>query len=163
MAIFTVHRPPDADGHDGAERTVFIRERMSWLALIFGPLWILWHRLWLVFVLWALAVGTIVAVDLLASPIAATILAVLFALWFALVANDARRWTLERNGWTLAGIVHADDADDAERHYFARLAAREAPRARGQAPVETEPRAAGRTVIPGGGLPPVVGFPEARV
>lgn len=159
MAIYTVHAPPAGGTHaEDADRMVFVPERGSWIALVAAPIWILWHRLWTVFLLWLLAMVACDLVAIFADPIAGLVLAVLFTLWFALVANDARRWTLERRGWTLAGIVHAHDRDDAERHFFQKLAARLGPAARAPDPRPTAPR----TVIPGGGLPPVVGFPEAR-
>ena len=51
MLTFTVHEPPDppADRIDRAEKLVFIKDGFSWIAAVFGPLWMIFHRLW-----WAL-------------------------------------------------------------------------------------------------------------
>ena len=49
MAVFTVHAPA---GAANADATVFVREGFSWSAFSFGPLWLLWNRLWLAFGLW---------------------------------------------------------------------------------------------------------------
>lgn len=177
MAIWTVHAPPDGDSRlDDAERAVFIRERISWMALLFGPLWILRHRLWRVLVGWALAVAAIVTLGVQVNAIAGTVLFWLFWLWFAIVANDARRRTLERRGWELVGLIHAGGHDEAERLYFNKVHEKAAPawarvpeaRAAGNAPsgpaaAGTPDPAATRPVVPGGGaLPPIVGFTETR-
>ena len=51
MLTFTVHEPPDppADRIDRAEKLVFVKDGFSWAAALFGPLWMIFHRLW-----WAL-------------------------------------------------------------------------------------------------------------
>ena len=48
MPTFTVHEPPNppADRIDRAERLVFVKDGFSWLAAVFGPVWLLAHRLW---------------------------------------------------------------------------------------------------------------------
>src|SRR5260221_8049135 len=45
---------PQAGNHtpEEAERVVFLREKFSWPAFVFGPLWLLWNRLWLGFAFW---------------------------------------------------------------------------------------------------------------
>ena len=48
MAVYTVHAPPAGSGTrlEAAERFVLVRDRFSWPAFWFGPVWMLWHRLW---------------------------------------------------------------------------------------------------------------------
>ena len=59
MAVYTVHEPPlkryetDAD----PERFVFVREGFSFWAFLFGPLWMLRHRMWVEFIAYLLLVG----------------------------------------------------------------------------------------------------------
>ena len=51
MAVYTVHEPLPRDGARSApepERFVFVRDGFSFWALLFGPLWMLRHRMWLV-------------------------------------------------------------------------------------------------------------------
>ena len=52
MSIYTVHEPPlkaDQSTPD-PDRFVFVRDGFSFWAFLFAPLWMLRHRLWLVFV-----------------------------------------------------------------------------------------------------------------
>lgn len=163
MAIYTVHAPPEglsaAEAHD---RTQLIREGFSWAALIFQPFWILWHRLWWVLAGW---VAALVAIAVLArfSPGSAAVIQPLFLLWFAIVAADARRWTLERRGWRLVGVVHAGRAEEAERRWFDGMAASAEMTRRMAASPQPPAITTQRTVVPSGGnLPPVVGFTGAR-
>src|SRR5258708_18763396 len=50
MTVYMVFEPPrrGADPVKHAERIVFVRDRFTWSAFLFAPLWMLWHRLWLV-------------------------------------------------------------------------------------------------------------------
>lgn len=53
MTVYTVlEPPPSGDDLRDAERVAFVRDGFSWLALLFPLLWLLWHRMWLVLVLW---------------------------------------------------------------------------------------------------------------
>jgi hypothetical protein len=50
MAVYTVHEPsptPEESAPD-PERFIFVRDGFSFAAFLFGPLWMLWHRMWLV-------------------------------------------------------------------------------------------------------------------
>ena len=50
MAIYTVHQPPlkKYESAPDPDRFAFVRDGFSFWALIFGPLWMLRHRMWLV-------------------------------------------------------------------------------------------------------------------
>ena len=48
---------------------------------------------------------------------------ILFAFWFALEANGLRRWTLERRGYVLVGVVEGRTLEEAERRFFAEAGA----------------------------------------
>ena len=53
MATFLVFEPADgARTQQNAERVLFLRERFSVFAFVFGPLWLLRHKLWLGFLIW---------------------------------------------------------------------------------------------------------------
>jgi len=49
MPVFTVHAPVDALRRADTDRFVFVRDGFHFWAFVFGPLWLIWHRLW-----WAL-------------------------------------------------------------------------------------------------------------
>ena len=52
MTTYMVFEPPAdrGDRAERAERIVFVPDRFSWGAFLLAPLWMLWRRLWLVFV-----------------------------------------------------------------------------------------------------------------
>jgi hypothetical protein len=55
MSVYTVHEPPLRAGAAASdvERFAFVRDGFSWWAFLFAPLWMLRHRMWLVFVCYA--------------------------------------------------------------------------------------------------------------
>ncbi len=61
MRVWTVHVPLPADDAGGGRRRprrpgpVLVREGFSWGAFLFGPFWLLAHRLWLPALLWFVA------------------------------------------------------------------------------------------------------------
>jgi hypothetical protein len=84
---------------------LLVPEGFGWAALLFGPLWLLAHRLW-----WPAAALFVASALLgLVSPWAAAGLQVVFAF----EAQDIRRWALARQGWQAAGVVAAPDAEAA--------------------------------------------------
>ena len=50
MATYTVHEPRPRKGQSStqAERFVFVRDGFYFWAFVLGPIWMLWHRMWLV-------------------------------------------------------------------------------------------------------------------
>jgi hypothetical protein len=105
MRVFTVHTPPAGHAAAGEAMPLLVPERFSWAALLFGPLWLLAHRLW-----WPAAalLGASMLLGLLSPWAAAGV-----QLVFAFEAEDVRRWALARQGWTVAGVVAAADAERA--------------------------------------------------
>ena len=64
MPVFTVHEPPPREGDDAAaatDRFVFVRDRFSIWAFLFGPLWMIWRRLWLVLLIYLVAMAALQA------------------------------------------------------------------------------------------------------
>jgi hypothetical protein len=125
MAVFTVHAPSDAAA--GPARTAFVREAFSWAAFLAAPLWLAAHRAWLALVLWCLGFLAVVAVAAIldASPAAMSLALLAFGLLFGLEAPAVRQRVLRRRGFRHVASVVADDAEGAERAFFA--ASRTAP------------------------------------
>jgi Protein of unknown function (DUF2628) len=123
MAVYSVFEPPErgGDATEHAGEFVFVRDGFSFPAFLFGPLWMLWHRLWLV------VIGYIIAVALLEIAIrlagggagVESSAALLFAVLVGLEAASLQRWTLTWRAWRDRGIVVADDLEAAERRFFA--------------------------------------------
>jgi hypothetical protein len=122
MSIYTVHEPPSKP--DGStpdpDRFVFVRDGFSFWAFLLGPLWMLRHRLWLVFVGYVIvAVALQVGLRLIGASSGVIItVSLLLALLVGFEAATLRRFTLARRRWKNVGIVVADDLESAERRFF---------------------------------------------
>jgi hypothetical protein len=122
MSSYTVHEPSLRAGTPAPEpeRYVFVRDGFSFWAFLFGPLWMLRHRMWLVLLLY----GVIYAAVALAIAIADAsgfiigLIVFLIALLVGLEAGTLRRFTLHRRGWKNVGVVTGEDREDAERRFF---------------------------------------------
>ena len=146
MTTYTVLAPRDP------ARTQFVPDRFSRAAFIFGPLWLLWHRVWrgligyatvLVLVTWATRWFQL-------PPAALSITLALLALFLGFEGPALRRAALERRGFRLADIVVSPNREHAESVFFERW--RDEPEA---PPAPPPARGAART-------PDVLGlFPEA--
>jgi hypothetical protein len=120
MTMFTVLAPKAVAGKPADLSTmVFVKEGFCWPALFFPEIWMIFRKLWLVLVLDLVAV---VAIAFLAANIDGPLpflVLLLYRLWFALEANNFRRWTLEWRGFRLVGVVEGRDRDEAELRFFA--------------------------------------------
>jgi hypothetical protein len=120
MSVYTVHAPPADARPAGPDRFMFVRDGFSFWAFLLGPVWMLWHGLWLVLVGY---VGLVIALQVALHAIGASgtirlAVAVLLALLLGLEAATLRRFTLARRRWTSAGTVIGDDLEAAERRFF---------------------------------------------
>ena len=123
MAVYTVHQPPlkKYEAAPDPERFAFVRDGFSFWAFLFGPLWMLRHRMWLV--LRRLHRGRRrdagracgwSARRAAASAFAAFMLALLVGM----EAGTLRRFTLGRRRWRNVGTIVGDDRDTVERRFF---------------------------------------------
>jgi Protein of unknown function (DUF2628) len=122
MAIYTVLEPPlkRREARRGPDRFAFVRDGFHFWAFLFAPLWMLWHRLWLVFVGFVVATLALqLGLHALGVGSGGRLLAyALLALLVGLEAGTLRRRTLVRRGWREAGIVSGDTPEAAERRFF---------------------------------------------
>jgi hypothetical protein len=122
MAVYTVHEPRlsnDATAAPEPERFVFVRDGFSFAALLFGPLWMLRHRMGLVLLGYGAVVAALsLVLHLHASAGVGTIVWALVALLLGFEAGTLRRFTLGRRGYRNIGIVVGDDLELAERRFF---------------------------------------------
>jgi Protein of unknown function (DUF2628) len=121
MPVFTVHAPVDAVRRADSDRFVFVRDGFHFWAFLFGPLWFVWHRLWLALVAYLVIIAGVAGlmVGLRTGADAQGIVVLIVALLTGYEAANARRWTLSRGWWRELGVVVADDAESAERRFFA--------------------------------------------
>ena len=59
MPVFTVHAPIAISGTTNTDEFVFVRDGFHFWAFLFGPLWLLWHRLWVMLAVYAVIVVAI--------------------------------------------------------------------------------------------------------
>ena len=129
MATYAVFEPPVkeqsagmADALTHAERFRFVRDGFSWLAFLFGPVWMLVHRLWLAFVGYVVLIG-VIAVGATVFGIAegaVTLASLVLALLIGFEAATLRRRKLLWKRWRDLGVVVANDRETAERRFFDR-------------------------------------------
>jgi hypothetical protein len=145
MAVYSVHLP-EKDAANVSE-AAFVREGFSAGAFFFGPLWLLWRRLWLWAVLWLagfLVVSGLTAAGVLSSS-ARLALVFLAQLLLGLEANRLLEKRLWRKGFNLIEIIAAPARDLAEMAFFRQFGAGEAIAAgvaAGAAPAIRPPRGA---------------------
>jgi hypothetical protein len=127
MPVYTVHEPRKLTGNPvrDAERFQFVRDGFHFSAFLLGPVWMLFRRMWLVFVLYVIAMMAIFfGMTALRVPAEAQFVAgLLIALLIGFEAGTLRRFTLRR--WRNVGSVVGIDRDDAERRFFEAWVARE--------------------------------------
>jgi hypothetical protein len=158
MRVYSVHEPPvrGLDPLPDAERFVFVRDGFYFRAFLFAPLWMLWHRMWLVLLCYVIGSAVLETALVLvgATPADVTVVALLISLLVGLEASTLRRFTLNRRGWKNVGIASGDGLEDAERRFFETWA-HELPsqRAVPMAPPPTPPPASG-------GAPPLPRAPQ---
>ena len=164
MPTYTVHQPRARKGEttSAPERFVFVRDGFHFWAFVLSPLWLLRYRLWLVFAIY-LAVSILLGIGLRLTGAGSTVqflAGLLVALMIGFEAATFRRWKLTRRGWKMLGFVVGEDAETAERRFFAEWSKAANERAIAP-PAAPEPRSA----MPGWRAPPppsgVIGlFPE---
>ena len=99
---------------------VVVKEGFNWPAFLFNIFWALWHRHWLA----ALSLFVIHLVIFIVSKIIGLTLADQAALtlgWLAIVgmlANDVRRYYVDRDGFVEDGIAAGKTSDDALYDYL---------------------------------------------
>jgi hypothetical protein len=122
MSVYTVHEPPLLPGEAAAdpERFAFVRDGFYFWAFLLTPLWMLWRRMWLVFVIAIALVAVLDAAAILLGASSATVFVInaLISLLAGIEGATLRRWTLARRGWKNVGIVIGDDLESAERRFF---------------------------------------------
>ena len=128
MPVFTVHMPFAGTGDSAAaEKSVFVRDGFHFWAFVFGPLWLLVHRLWLATVIYLIVLaGLEVALSVLHVPTDIRLLVmVLIGLLMGFEAASVWRWSFSRGRWHEVGLVVANDRESAERRFFDAWVARQ--------------------------------------
>jgi hypothetical protein len=122
MIIYTVHEPqrPAESIEARADGVVFVKEGFTLWGFIFGPLWLLYNRLWFEFIGALVLSGTLAAVlvELGLKQQAAGIVDLLLALIIGFEGNDLLRWNLKRKGYAFLASVVGRSRLECERRFF---------------------------------------------
>jgi hypothetical protein len=122
MSVYTVHQPPlrAADATPDPERFVFVRDGFYVWAFLLSVLWMLWHRMWLVLLIYVVVVVGVETVlrYVGVSGFVLSIVGLLISLLVGIEAGTLRRFALARRGWKSVGVVSGDNHEDAERRFF---------------------------------------------
>jgi hypothetical protein len=140
MPVYTVHAPFRADKavRNGTDRLVFVRDGFHVWAFLLGPVWLLWHRLWLALVGYVavITLSEVALSQLRAGAGARFVVMLLVALLMGFEAASLWRWTLSRRHWRQIDIVVADNEEAAERRFFDRWTAQQRDLANDQMAVD---------------------------
>ena len=113
--IFTSIMPENA-----SERPIFIEEKFSYFALIFGLLWLLYHKIWLPSLV-LLVIKIIIFIGI-RQGIVDNYLAYSLELIVAFtVASFAKTWYiqhLKRNNYKLESVMIAESLDEAKLRFY---------------------------------------------
>jgi uncharacterized protein DUF2628 len=122
MAVYTVHQPQlkKYEAAPDPVRFAFVRDGFSFWAFLFGPLWMLRHRMWLTLVGYITVVIAIHYCLRLAGASSGSYVfaAFMLALLIGMEAGTLRRYTLTQRGWRNVGTIVGSDRDTAERRFF---------------------------------------------
>lgn len=105
---------------ESADAVRFVREKFYWSALIFTPLWLIWHGLWLAFCGWLVAAVAIASITYAfgLNQTASTVALLLPSLVLAFEGAELRRRKLVRAGFRDGGVAIGETLEDAERRFF---------------------------------------------
>jgi Protein of unknown function (DUF2628) len=123
MPVYTVHAPTAyAADFRATDKFVFVRDGFHFWAMVLGPLWLIWKRLWLALLGWlVLTIALQVAAIELGGGAAAMVIGIIIAVLMGLEASTLQRWTYSRRKWRQLDVVVADDEESAERRFFDRF------------------------------------------
>ena len=157
MASFVVMESPDrADA-------AYVRDGFHIFAFLLPPVWLAWHKLWIEAAVTLAAMLALGALGAWSGLEAATpLLSFIVSIYVGLEAPALRLAALRRRGWHEAGVVDAQNWQEAEiRHLYAG----DADAAEPEAPVVEVPRAsAGNAPARLGGGPALglLSYPGSR-
>src|SRR5438105_3934524 len=150
MPVYTVHAPlASAADFRATDKFIFVRDGFHFWAMVFGPLWLIWKRLWLALLGWIIAIVAleIVLARLGAGSAAIVSADVMVALLMGFEAASLQRWTLSRRNWRQLDVVVADDEETAERRFFDRWTAKQRAFGNDQSAVDRGGAGEGATVL----------------
>lgn len=122
MIIFTVHEPqrPGQTIEARADSIQFVKEGFTIWGFLFGPLWLLYNRLWLAFILTLVVMAGLYGglIEFGLKNQAPPIVDILVSLIIGFEGNNILRWNLQRRGYALLGSVVGRSRLECEQRFF---------------------------------------------
>lgn len=122
VVTYTVHEKPDPapDRLDRGDALLFIKDGFSWLTALFPPLGFISKSLWLATFLYLVVVSAIVVglTHISFDPTWTSILVTALNIYLAFEISSIERWSLERAGWRMLGVVTGRNLADCERRFM---------------------------------------------
>ncbi|MEP3524309.1 MAG: DUF2628 domain-containing protein [Hyphomicrobiales bacterium] len=124
MASYRVFELPHALPQERAagEDVRFIRDCFLFSALIFPAVWLLWHRLWISFVVFILLMTSFIFIADIINPALVVFLNALVGLYLGFEGANLKAIKLKNSGWHEVGVVIANDEEEAEMRFFSKRA-----------------------------------------
>ena len=118
MRTYSVHIR--RHGLDFDRDVVVVKEGFSWPACVFNIFWALWHRHWLAAIaLFMIPLGIAIITNVIGlAPAGQTALSMGWSVIVGMLANDVRRYYLDRDGFVEDGITAGKSPDDALYDYL---------------------------------------------
>lgn len=118
MTTYTVYMPPHDHDENPQDAFRVVPDSKAKLALFFPPLWLAWQRLWLPLMVYFVVMAGLILLGFSGSIIVASYLSALPGLYLLLEGYQLVRKKLENDGWRYAGIVEAENREEAEIRYL---------------------------------------------
>jgi hypothetical protein len=103
-----------------ADALDFVKDGISWAALIVPAFWLIYHRMWIELLVYLAAYGALgwaMTYSQNGSDFLAWI-GIALTFLFAFEANDLRRYALERKGYRQLGVAMGRSRESAELSFF---------------------------------------------
>lgn len=120
MTTYNVYLPPIGSPEEPSDNFRLVADKKAPWALIIPIFWLLYHRLWLPLLGYAVITAAILLLLSYNQHPAIAYLSVLPGFYLLLEGQELVRGKLERMGWQYDGIVEGDDQEEAEIRYIAK-------------------------------------------
>jgi hypothetical protein len=120
MALYSVHLQDNA--LNSIAEAAFVRQAFSWKAFLFGPLWLICHRLWVPLAAWTGAYLLLIAASSqILSSSAVFFIGLALQILLGLEANRLREEKLAGQGYHIVEIIAAPARDEAEIAFYRQI------------------------------------------
>jgi hypothetical protein len=100
------------------EELVFLRDGFSFLAFLFPPLWLLWHRLWVEAAVTFAVLIAAAGIEQLGGVTVSLPVQLMVSIFVGLEGNGLRIASRRRRGWNEIAVIDAASGYDAETRYL---------------------------------------------